>query len=138
MSGRAGTDATTDVPTGGETDMTTTRSADAQGGSAPETGSDAGGHARHRLDETIHAPVRFSIVAALAGVDDAEFATIRDAIEVSDSTLSKQVAVLEKAGYVKVRKGYVGKRPRTWLSLTKDGRAAYEGHLAALRAIAGG
>ena len=98
----------------------------------------AGGHARHRLDETIHAPVRFSIVAALAKVDDAVFGTLRDAIEVSDSTLSKQVTVLEKAGYVKVRKGYVGKRPRTWLSLTRAGRNAYEEHLEALRAIAGG
>jgi len=32
----------------------------------------------------------------------------------------------------------VGKRPRTWLSLTRTERAAYERHLAALRAIAGG
>lgn len=102
------------------------------------TSEPSAGHARHRLDEVIHAPVRFSIVAALAGVDDAEFARIRDTVEVTDSTLSKQVAVLEKAGYVKVKKGYVGKRPRTWLSLTRDGRKAYESHLAALRAIAGG
>lgn len=96
-----------------------------------------GAHARHRLDEVIHAPVRFSIVAALAKVDNADFATIRDTVEVSDSVLSKQVAALESAGYVKVKKGYVGKRPRTWLSLTEPGRAALEGHLAALRAIAG-
>ncbi|GAA1053858.1 transcriptional regulator [Dietzia natronolimnaea] len=107
-------------------------------GDAPDAGARPDGHARHRLDEVIHAPVRFSIVAALAGVDDAEFATIRDAVEVSDSTLSKQVAVLEKAGYVKVRKGYVGKRPRTWLALSREGRRAYGSHLEALRAIAGG
>jgi DNA-binding MarR family transcriptional regulator len=94
-------------------------------------------HARHRLDDVIHAPVRFSIVATLAGVDEAEFALVRDEVEVSDSVLSKQVATLERAGYVKVRKGYVGKRPRTWLSLTRPGRAAYESHLAALREIAG-
>lgn len=98
----------------------------------------AHGHARHRLDEVIHAPVRFSIVAALAGVDDAEFARIRDAVEVSDSALSKQATALEKAGYIRVQKGYVGKRPRTWLSLTRGGRRAYEAHLEALRAIAGG
>lgn len=122
---------------------TTTRAAAASGGSAPGAGTPgdgrdrSGGHARHRLDEVIHAPVRFSIVAALAGVDDAEFATIRDAVEVTDSTLSKQVSVLEKAGYVTVRKGHVGKRPRTWLSLNRTGRKAYESHLAALRAIAG-
>lgn len=57
-----------------------------------------GHHARHRLDEAIHAPVRLSLVAALAQVDEAEFAHVRDAIEVSDSPLSKQVAQLETVG----------------------------------------
>lgn len=96
-----------------------------------------GQHARHQLDPVIHAPVRFSIVATLASVDQADFATVRDAVEVTDSALSKQVAQLEDPGYVKVRKGYVGKRPRTWLSLTAKGRKAYDRHLAALRSIAG-
>ena len=100
--------------------------------------STASGHARHRLDEVIHAPVGFSIVASLAGADEAEFSAVRDTVEVSDSVLSRQVGTLEAAGYVKVRKGYVGKRPRTWLSLTAAGRAAYERHLTALRAIADG
>lgn len=103
----------------------------------PTTGR-ASGHARFQLDEVIHAPVRFSIVAALATVDESDFATVRDAIEVSDSVLSKQLSALETAGYVKVRKGYVGKRPRTWMSLTSWGRTAYAKHLAALREIAGG
>jgi len=96
-----------------------------------------GRHARHRLDEIVHAPVRFSIVAVLAGVDEAEFAFVRDTIEVSDSVLSKHVSRLEDAGYVSVRKGHVGKRPRTWLALTTSGRQAFERHLAALRTIAG-
>ena len=95
-------------------------------------------HARHQLDEVIHAPVRFSIVAALASVDEAEFALVRDTVEVSDSVLSKQATQLEAAGYVRVRKGHVGKRPRTWLSLTAAGRAAYARHLEALRAITDG
>ena len=95
-----------------------------------------GRHARHELDEVIHAPVRFSIVAALDGVDQAEFAHLRDSIEISDSVLSKHARQLEDAGYVKIRKGYVGKRPRTWLSLTAAGRAAYRRHLDALGAIA--
>jgi DNA-binding MarR family transcriptional regulator len=94
-------------------------------------------HPRHRLNETIHAPVRFSIVAALAGADQAEFSFIRDTVEISDSVLSRQVALLETAGYVAVRKGYVGKRPRTWLALTAEGRRVFGEHLAALRAIAG-
>lgn len=94
-------------------------------------------HPRHRLNETIHAPVRFSIVAALAGADQAEFSFVRDTVEISDSVLSRQVAILEAAGYVAVRKGYAGKRPRTWLSLTDEGHRVFGEHLAALRAIAG-
>jgi DNA-binding PadR family transcriptional regulator len=38
--------------------------------------------------------------------------------------------VLEDAGYVEVRKGAVGRRPRTWFRLTAEGRQALEGHLA--------
>ena len=56
-------------------------------------------HARHLLDDVIHAPVRFSIVAALATVEQADFATIRDTVEISDSVLSKQATALEAAGY---------------------------------------
>lgn len=93
------------------------------------------GHARHQINATIHSPVRFSIVAALATVDEAEFALVRDAIEVSDPVLSKQASLLEEKGYVKIRKGHVGKRPHPWLSLTGFGRQAYAQHLTALEAI---
>lgn len=96
-----------------------------------------GRHARHQLDQVIHAPVRLSIVAALAGVDEGDFAHVRDTIEISDSVLSKQSTQLEAKGYVKIRKGHVGKRPRTWLSLTPAGRVAYARHLETLRTISG-
>jgi DNA-binding MarR family transcriptional regulator len=96
-----------------------------------------GTSARDQLDEVIHAPVRLSIVAALAATDEAEFGAVRDAVQVSDSALSKHASALEQAGYVEVRKGYVGKRPRTWLRLTPGGRAALTAHLGALRRIAG-
>jgi DNA-binding MarR family transcriptional regulator len=94
-------------------------------------------HPRHGLDELLGHAVRLSVVAALSGVDKAEFAFVRDAVEVSDSVLSKQVASLEAAGYVEVEKGRVGRRPRTWLRLTPAGAAALDRHVAALRAITG-
>lgn len=93
-------------------------------------------HPRHHLDETIHSPVRFSIMATLAAAERAEFGFVRDTVEVSDSVLSKHVSTLEKADYIHVKKGYVGKRPRTWLSLTSTGHEAFDAHCAALRAIA--
>jgi DNA-binding MarR family transcriptional regulator len=96
-----------------------------------------GVHPRHQLDPLIHAPIRLSIVAFLSEVNRAEFGLVRESVELTAPALSKQVATLEEAGYVRVEKGYVGKRPRTWLSLTPAGQRALRRHLDALRAIAG-
>jgi DNA-binding MarR family transcriptional regulator len=94
-------------------------------------------HPRHRLDPVIHFPLRLSIVACLAPLSEAEFRFVRETVEITPATLSKQVTILEEAGYVEVRKGYVGKRPRTWLALTAAGRAAFTAYREALQAIAG-
>ncbi|MEU8888707.1 transcriptional regulator [Streptomyces sp. NPDC048442] len=102
------------------------------------TGKEPGTHPRHALAPLLTSPVRLSVVAALSPLEKAEFSFVRDLVEVSDSVLSKQVAALEEAGWITVQKGRVERRPRTWLSLTKEGRAAYRQHLDALRAIAGG
>lgn len=93
-------------------------------------------HPRRELDAVIHAPVRFSIVAALVAVDEADFKTLAETIEVSDSVLSKQLSALAEAGYVRLRKTFVGRFPRTYASLTGAGRKAWERHLSALRKIA--
>lgn len=74
-------------------------------------------------------------MAALAPMSKMEFPLLRDTIEASDSLLSKHVIALEKAGYVEVTKGHIGKRPRTWLALSPRGREAYDTYLTALRAL---
>jgi DNA-binding transcriptional ArsR family regulator len=88
-----------------------------------------------QFDDIIHAPTRLAIVALLAATDWAEFSFIRDSVKLSDSALSKQLAILEIAGYVDIRKSFVGKRPRTSARLSKVGRSAFERHLAALQEI---
>ncbi|WP_055495771.1 transcriptional regulator [Streptomyces sp. TP-A0356] len=88
------------------------------------------------LDPLIQHPTRLAIMAFLSGCAEAEFSAVRDGCQVSDSALSKVISALESASYVTVRKGYVGKRPRTWLSLSDEGRTALAGHLAALQRIA--
>jgi DNA-binding transcriptional ArsR family regulator len=88
-----------------------------------------------RFDELIHAPTRLSIVALLAATEWAEFKFIRDSVGLSDSALSKQLTILDEAGYIEIRKGFVGKRPRTSARLNSVGRAAFEQHVAALQAI---
>ncbi len=85
------------------------------------------------LDLALHAPARLQIAALLARVQEAEFAAIRDIVEVSDSVLSKHLAALGEAGYVRLRKAALDGRQRTWASLTRSGRKAFDGHLAALQ-----
>jgi DNA-binding MarR family transcriptional regulator len=87
-----------------------------------------------KLDPVIHPITRLSICGLLAsGADWVEFAALRDAAGISDSVLSKQSRLLEEAGYVEVKKGAVGRRPRTWFRLTPNGRKAFQAHVAWLQ-----
>ena len=88
-----------------------------------------------RLDPVIHAPARLAIMAILAASEWAEFKFLREETGLSDSALSKQLSTLEAAGYIQVRKWFLGKRPRTSVRLSKPGRAAFDAHVAALRAL---
>lgn len=90
-----------------------------------------------RFDPTIHAPHRLRICALLADVKELEFGTLRDVLSVSDSVLSKQLAVLAEAGYVRSRHAKRDRRQRVWLALTREGRDAFGAHVAALREIVG-
>ena len=89
-----------------------------------------------RFDELIHARTRLSIVSLLGASDWAEFRFLRESLGLSDSVLSKQLTLLENAGYVKIRKAFVGKRPRTSVKLSPTGRLAFEGHVLKLQEIA--
>jgi DNA-binding MarR family transcriptional regulator len=88
------------------------------------------------FDPVIHAPARLQIMAVLAGVQDAEFALLRDTVQVSDSVLSKHLSQLAEAGYIRVRKAAQDGRQRTWASLTREGRRAFTAHVKALQALA--
>lgn len=91
-----------------------------------------------KFDQLIHAPTRLSLVAFLSAAEWADFAVLRDSLSLSDSALSKQLTTLEEAGYVEIRKAFVGKRPRTSARLTPSGRTAFDQHVLALQEIVSG
>ncbi|MCT1396571.1 transcriptional regulator [Microbacterium sp. p3-SID338] len=88
-------------------------------------------------DEVIHSPNRLQICAYLNSAEQAEFAVLRDLLGVADSVASKHLTVLKEAGYVSVSKARGVGRPRTWVRITDEGRAAYSRHVAALHKIIG-
>jgi len=88
-----------------------------------------------RFDELIHPSTRLSLVTVLAAADWAEFAFLRDQLELSDSALSKQLSTLEEAGYVQIERPLRDRRRRVRARLTDAGAVAFRGHVAALREI---
>jgi DNA-binding MarR family transcriptional regulator len=91
-----------------------------------------------KLDTILHPPARLQIAALLARVEEAEFATLRDIVEVSNSVLSKHLSALKETGYVNLRKAAQEGRQRTWVSLTRAGRHAFVAHVAALHDLVAG
>lgn len=88
------------------------------------------------IDTALHHPARLQIAAVLARVDDIEFATLREIIEVSDSVLSKHLSALSAAGYVKLSKAKQDGRQRTWAAFTTKGAKAFNAHMQALTELA--
>jgi len=87
------------------------------------------------LDPKLVAPARLTLMTMLTAASEAEFSTIRERLQISDSVLSKHISTLASAGYVKSRKGtHLGRRT-TWISLTARGRAALSTHVALLREL---
>jgi len=86
-------------------------------------------------DSTLQPPARLALMTMLTTVSEAEFITVRDRLQVSDSVLSKHVSALSAVGYVKSRKGTHAGRRTTWLSITSKGRSALSAHVAALRKL---
>ena len=92
-------------------------------------------HPALQLDDVVHQRVRLGILAVFAEAKRAEFGYLRDALDLSDGNLSRHIQVLEEAGLVSVEKGYEGRRPRTWVSASRRGRAALDAELRSLREL---
>ena len=93
------------------------------------------------FDELIHQPSRLRIMAFLARLGpeaEVEFTRLQKHLGLTEGNLSRHLAKLESAGYVRVNKGYRGRRPRTWVRLTERGREALFGHLRVLESMVKG
>jgi DNA-binding transcriptional ArsR family regulator len=88
-------------------------------------------HPTNGLDDTVHQRHRLGILTITAEAR-AEFGYLRGTLGLTPGNLSRHLTVLEEAGLVKVDKGYQGRRPRTWVRITGQGRAALAAELAVL------
>jgi DNA-binding MarR family transcriptional regulator len=76
------------------------------------------------FDELILSKTRLGIISALIGGDKLEFTYLRNTLNLSDGNLSVQIRKLEEAGYIKVEKVFVDRKPKTFCKITGKGRKA--------------
>jgi DNA-binding MarR family transcriptional regulator len=92
-------------------------------------------HPAAGLDDVVHQRHRLGILTVAAEAKRVEFGYLRDTLGLTAGNLSRHITVLDEAGLVDVQKGYDGKRPKTWVSITDRGRTALAEEMATLRAL---
>jgi DNA-binding MarR family transcriptional regulator len=96
--------------------------------------SEPGLHALGGVDRVIHEPARLMILMVLYGLKEADALFVLNATELSWGNLSSHVSKLEEAGYIEVKKGFAGKKPRTMLRLTASGRRGVDDYRKTMQA----
>ena len=87
------------------------------------------------IDRLIHEPSRLTIMAHLYVVENADFLFLVRQTGMTWGNLSVHISKLETAGYLEIKKEFLGKKPHTVLSLTKKGRMAFEAYRKDLQKI---
>ena len=92
-------------------------------------------HPVNGLDDIVHQRVRLGILTIAHEARRVEFGFLRTTLGLTAGNLGQHLTVLEKAGLVRIEKGYEGKRPRTWASLTPAGEQALRDEVAHLKRL---
>ena len=84
------------------------------------------------LNKVFDSRIRLGIMSALMVNETVHFNELKDLIEVTDGNLASHLRTLEESGYLKVSKGFVGRKTQTTYAVTKAGEKAFRQHLEAL------
>jgi len=87
------------------------------------------------IDRLIHEPARMMIMSHLFVIEKADFIYLMQQTGLTWGNLSAHLTKLEEAGYLKVEKGYKGRKPSTMLSLTPQGRSAFQSYVEKMKAM---
>lgn len=90
------------------------------------------------IDRLIHEPARLTILAHLYVVESADFLFLTRQTGLTVGNLSSHMTKLEEAGYIKVEKEFLDKKPHTMLRLTDEGRKAFEEYVQSMKQVFNG
>ena len=84
------------------------------------------------LNKVFDSRIRLGIMSALLVNDEVNFNELKELIQVTDGNLASHLKTLEESGYLKVQKGFIGRKTNTTYNVTKAGEKAFKAHLDAL------
>ncbi len=84
------------------------------------------------LNKIFDSRIRLGIMSALLVNAEVNFNDLKELIQVTDGNLASHLKTLEESGYLKVQKGFIGRKTNTTYTVTKSGEKAFKSHLDAL------
>ena len=88
------------------------------------------------IDRVLHEKARLGILTSLVGRPQGlAFGDLQRLCGLTQGNLSRHLSVLEEAGFVRIEKGFEGRRPRTGIQLTADGRKRFLAYLDVLESV---
>ncbi len=87
------------------------------------------------IDRLIHEPARYTLMSYLYVVESADFIFLVKQTGLTWGNLGAHLSKLEAAGYVEIKKEFLGKKPHTVASLTQEGRLAFEAYRKEMRNV---
>lgn len=87
------------------------------------------------LNKIFDSRIRLGIMSALVVNEDVNFNQLKELIGVTDGNLASHLKTLEDAAYVRVQKGFIGRKTNTTYAITRAGEKAFKEHLAALETM---
>jgi DNA-binding MarR family transcriptional regulator len=76
--------------------------------------------------------IRLGVMSILAVNEEVNFNDLKQMLEVTDGNLATHLVNLEENGFIRVHKGFIGKKTNTTYAVTKAGSRAFQDHITAL------
>jgi DNA-binding MarR family transcriptional regulator len=84
------------------------------------------------LNKIFDSRIRLGVMSVLLVNDEINFNALKELLKQTDGNLASHLANLEENGYIKVRKGFIGRKTNTTYAITKAGEKAFKEHLGGL------
>jgi DNA-binding HxlR family transcriptional regulator len=87
------------------------------------------------LNKIFDSRIRLGIMSALAVNAEVNFNDLKELLDITDGNLASHLKTLEDSSFVKVHKGFIGRKTNTTYAITKAGEKAFKDHLEAMEQL---